>query len=393
MAWQGYKDIQTSKYPHMALDLDVWDVVHSGDTLTFKATVRAKVTSGNLYYNGVSVSLTGGGSISRNMNPVSTGQSVDFGTFSCSIGVPSSSTSCDVIASLNAGTVASGSAKWTLTFGQGGSTPSGATPVYNSSTWDSVNATARVSSWGGATPIRLEGIVVTGSSDSDFNTITSGNWATKGRHTYWRNTSAMAETFNMTNSNITRDFDNPISLVGMRRYYVACWAVNSVGGVGNIDMTVRYLPPAPGQLSYQEPESGNIYTVNYVGAPANNNPDYDPSWLTRTVRYKVGSGDWTYIENDAVVALDAVTTSLVIIPASSSAVVEAWMVYHGEQSEVSSVTIVNSDSPVKIYGSVNGEATMVNKIDCPVNDLSASVVKVYASVEGVARRVFEDTSS
>lgn len=381
MAWQGYKDIQTSKYPHMALDLDVWDVVHSGDTLTFKATVRAKVTSGNLHYNGVSVSLTGGGSISRNMNPVSTGQSVDFGTFSCSIGVPASTTSCDVTASLNAGTVASGSARWTLTFGQGGSAPSGGYVSSLTSTWNSVTGTYGITSDGGSTLTNLIFKVLKAP-------YAAGVPAREYRATVPGDMSLNPRTRTVDNSSNTEN--NPTwTFKGCDLYYAGIYASNSIGEYRYQDGSV-YTPPAPGQLSYQEPESGTSYTINYVGVPANNNPDYDPSWLTRTVRYKVGSGDWTYIENDSVVALDVATVSTISIPASSSAIVEAWMTYHGAQSTVSSVTIVNSNSPVNAYCSVNDEAVLVDKIYGSVNSATAKIVKAYASHEGVARKVFED---
>lgn len=392
MAWQGQKDIQTSKYPHMALNVDVWNIVHSGNTLTFSATVRAIVTSGNLYYNGVSVSLTGGGSITKNMNPVSTGGYVDFGTFNCSASVPASTTSYTITASLSAGTVASGSASWVLNFGQGGSLPSGVTPVFNSSTWNSVNSTTRISSWGGATPTRLEGIIVTGSSNADFGTITSSNWTTKGRRTYWKNTSATAETFNMTDNNVTQDFDNPIGLKGMREYYLACWAVNSVGGTGNIDMTVRYLPPAPAQFTYTDPggQGAKTYPVEFTGVAANNTAFYDTSELKRTVRYKIDNGAWTVVDNDTVALIDFVTAFNVVVPAGSTATIEGWMTYRGQQSEVSTITLSNTNSAVALYGSVNGQTKLLGPVYASVNGRAKKLVKIYASVGGVTKKVYED---
>lgn len=281
---------------------------------------------------------------------------------------------------------------WTIYFDAYGGDPSDFSITYNSSTWNSINDTVHVEHWGGVSGKRLESIAVVGSNDSDIGSINSNNWQNYGRICWADFSKNKTVTFNMVDdSSAYLHISNPLSLVGMRRYYLAAWAVNEVDkSAGYFNSTLRYLPPAPGLLSYQEPESGNIYTVNYVGVPANNNPDHDPSQLTRTVRYKIDSGSWTYIENDTVVALATATTSAITIPASSSAVVEAWMNYHGMQSEVSSVTIVNSNSPVNAYCSVNDETALVDKIYGSVNSVTAKVVKVYASHEGVARKVFED---
>lgn len=394
MAWQGQKDIQTSKYPHMALNVDVWNVVHSGNTLTFSATVRAIVTSGNIYYNGVSVSLTGGGSITKNMNPVSVGGYVDFGTFNCSASVPASTTSYTITASLSAGTVASGSASWVLNFSQGGSLPSGVTPIFNSSTWNSVNSTTTLSSWGGATPNRLEGIIVTGNGGdwTSFNTITSSNWTSKGRMVYKKNTSAMSETFNMANSNVSENIDGPIGLKGMRRYYLASWAVNSVGGVGNIDMTIRYLPPSPSQFTYTDPggDGAKTYPVEFTGVPGNNSSVYDTAELKRTVRYKIDNGNWVYIDNDTVAVIDFVTSFNITVPAGSTATVEGWMMYYGMQSEVSTITLSNTNSAVALYGSVGGQTKKLGPVYASVNGRTRKLVKIYASVGGVTKKVYED---
>lgn len=395
MAWQGQKDIQTSKYPHMALNVDVWNIVHSGNTLTFSATVRAVVTSGNIYYNGVSVSLTGGGSITKNMNPVSTGGYVDFGTFNCSASVPASTTSYTITASLSAGSVASGSAQWTITFGSGGTNPSGLSATYNSSTWNSVNATVSLQHWGGVAGKELEAIMVTGSSDADFNTITDSNWYLqpgKGRYVWRKQTTAYSETYNMLTSNITTTFGGPTTITGMRRYYLAAWANSSISkSAGYIDMTVRYLPPAPAQFTYTDPGGAGTKTfpVSFTGVPANNNPDYDPAYLTRSVRYRVGDDPWTVVDNDAVATLDSVTSFNVAVPAGKVATVEGWMAYHGMQSDIRTITLANNNLPAVLYGSVNGQSKEIKKLYGSFGGQTKEIKKLYASVGGVTKKIFE----
>lgn len=394
MAWQGQKDIQTSKYPHMALNLDVWDIAHSGNTVTFKATVRAIVTSGWISYNGVSVSLTGGGSISGNMS-VSTGQYVDFGQFNCSINVPSGTTTATVRATLSAGTVASGYAEWTINVGSGGTNPSGLSIVYNSSTWNSINATVSLEHWGGVAGRYLEAIMVTGSSEADFNTITADNWYLqpgKGRFTWAKQTTAYSETYDMRPDNYTNTFGSPLSMKGMRKYYLAVWANNSADlSTPYLDTTVRYLPPAPGQFTYTDPGGSGTktYPVTFTGVTANNIDTYTQSQLSRTIRYKINNGAWVYVDNATIAPIDFVSLFSVTVPAGSVATIEGWFTYMSN-SEVTTITIANTNASAHFYSPLNSQAKETIKFYSPVNGVAKKALKIYASEGGVAKKVYED---
>jgi hypothetical protein len=394
--WQGQKDIQTSKYPHMALNLNVWDVVHSGSTLTFKATVRAVVTSGNIYYNGVTVSLTGGGSITKNMNPVSAGGYVDFGTFNCTVtNVSASTTSYNIAASLSAGSVASGSASWSINIGSGGSAPTGLSVIYKSSTWNSVSTTVTLQHWGGVAGSRMSTYFVTGSSASDFLTVNSSNWKSKGRYVWNINTTAYSTDFNnLTQQGATAYADSPRSMQGLVHYYLGCRADNSVGLVTEMLDTsvVRYLPPAPPQFSYTDPggQGAKVYPVAFAGVAANNASVYDTANLTRTIRYRIGNGSWVYVDNDTVAAVDLVTNFSVTVPVGSTATIEGWMTYHGMQSEIRTITLSNTSSSVALYGSVNGGTKKLGPVYASVNGRTRKLKKIYASVGGVTKKVYED---
>lgn len=395
--WQGQQDIQTSKYPHMALNLNVWDVYHSGTTLTFKATVRAVVTSGNIYYNGVAVSLTGGGTITKNMNPVSTGGFVDFGTFNCTVtGVPASTATYSVTASLSAGSTASGSAAWTLNFSSSGLPPErGAGYItLDGMGWNYIDATSSVANWG-SQPGYLEAIALTGSSAADFNTINSGNWTSKGRVVWQKQTSALSSQFHMTMGTERLQLDSPLAIMGMRHFYLVHYAFNDYGSdAGYCDWQVKYMPPAPSQFSYTDPGGSGTktYPITFVGDTdvSHNSSFYDAQSLTRTVRYKIDGGAWTYIDNGTVAALNFVTSFNVAIPAGSSATIEGWMTYHGSQSEVSTITISNTNANVALYGSVNGQTKTLGPVYASVNGRAKKLIKIYASVGGVTKKVYED---
>jgi len=377
--WQGQKDIITAFYPHMALNLDVWDVVHSGSTLTFKATVRAVVTSGNIYCNNVSVSLTGGGSITRNMNPVSTGGYVDFGTFNCSVSVPAETTSYTVASSLSSGCSGTGgnnihgNTSWTLDIGSGASAPSGATVSIAGSTYNSVSGQFKVSNWGG-----------TGSGHIEARLYGASGTA------YLKEEQDNVSSLTTTITNGSTAVDGGITILGCGTYSAETYASNSAGNTTSSRSTV-YTPPAPVSLTYIDPGGSGtkVYPITFTGIAADNTSDYTTSELKRSLRYKIGSGVWVTVVNDVQAAITDVSTFNLSLSAGATATVEAWMAYRGLNSQVASVVIAN-DAPANVlYGSVNGQAKKVVKLYGSVNGQAKEITKLYGSVNGVAKKIYE----
>lgn len=281
---------------------------------------------------------------------------------------------------------------WTITFGSGGTNPSGLSVVYNSSTWNSINATSSLQHWGQVPGKELEAIAVTGSSENDFNTITSSNWDHKGRMVWQKKTTAYSETYNMLPTNISLTFNNPLPLKGMRRYYLAAWANNSIGlSAGYIDMTLRYLPPAPGQFTYTDPGGSGTktYPVTFTGVPANNIDTYDQAWLSRTIRYKINNGAWTYVDNATIATLDFVSAFNISVPAGSIATIEGWFTYRSN-SEVTTITLANTNARTHFYSPLNGQAKETIKFYSPLNGRSKKTLKIYGSEGGVTKKVYED---
>lgn len=261
-----------------------------------------------------------------------------------------------------------------------GSVPSGGYVNNLSSTWNSVTGTYGVTSNGGvelnANELKvLMAPYVAGVPARQYNASTS---------------SIGPRTVTVTNSSPTAN-DPTWVIKGCGLYYTGVYAANQIGAYRYQGPTI-YTPPAPGQFSYTDPGGvgPKTYTVNFTGMAANNVTDYDPSELTRTVRYKIDDGQWVYQQESVQAAITDNTTFSVTIPASSNATVEGWMNYRGNSSELVSVVITNSNSPVDLYGSVNGETTLITKLYGSVNGESVKIEKLYASVDGVARKVFED---
>lgn len=389
--WQGQIDIQTQKYPRVALNLNVWDVVHSGTTLTFKGTVRVICTSGWIAYNNASISLTGGDSQSINLN-FGTGGYADSGTFSCTISnVPTSQGWYNVTASLSAGGVASGSASWTLNIGGGGEAPGGTSITYDGCTWDSISATTSCTSTGGLNIIFASTIVV-GSYNGEIDNLMAWDNAHGIEGFSSQPTSAMSFYSLFTNETCVFKDYNPIPIKGMLHYKLNGSVQNAAGATEWFDSTLRYLPPAPSQFTYTDPGGSGTKTfpVEFTGDTVNNHTTYDSASLTRYVRYKIDNGNWTVVENNTNKALDAVTSFNVAVPAGSTATIEGYMTYHNMQSEVSSITIANTNLGCALYGSVGGEAKKLGPVYASVNGQAKKLVRIYASVGGVAKKVYED---
>lgn len=380
--WQGQKDVQTSVYPHMALNLRIDSISHSGTTLTYTGVVQVKCTSGYISYNNATVTLTGGGSKSINLNLNSSGTtSANTSTFSCTVSnVSATTTSKSVTASLSAGSVASGSASWTLSFNASTSAPTGLYINNISTAWNGVTGTVGLSSYGvGSGTKALEMLVL-------LQTYSSAGLM----HRYERTTSGtLSQTFTVTN-NSAAGTAGGVDIKGCGLYYTGVYATNGSESARYAGPTV-YTPPAPVVLNYVRVGETTQWQVTLTGDPNNNNSDYTPAQLNRSLRYKIDSGSWVNVESAEVKAIDATTIVNITIPYGSTATIDGWMTYQGLNSEVSTITIANTDAPVHLYGSVNGESQMIRHLYGSVNGRSKKIVKLYASVGGVSKLIHIDT--
>ena len=385
MASYGEKDLNIGQYPHMSATLNVTNLVHSGTTLTFNATVKITVTSGYINCSSVKVALTGAGSITKSMN-VSTDGSVTFGTYTGSISNVSAtttsktlkvtlSTSCTGGSGYNIG----GSAEWTVTFPASTSAPTGLYINNISSTWDSVSGTVGLTSYGtGSGTKRLQMLVL-------YEEYVAGL-----PHRYDRTTSG-ALSYNATvDNNSTAAGAGGIDIKGCGLYYTGVY-VNNGSESSRLAGPSIYTPPAPVIFNYVRIGETDQWQVTLTGDPNNNNTDYTAAQLTRSLRYKIDNGSWVNVETAEVKAIDATTIVTITVPATSTATIEGWMTYQGLNSEVGSITITNSDAPVHLYGSVNGQAKELVHVYGSVNGRAVKLTKIYASVGGVAKLVHVDT--
>lgn len=255
-----------------------------------------------------------------------------------------------------------------------GDPPSDLSVTNLSQTWNSVTGTFSVGDWGTTAAdymaARVYGQSGTARLENQFNGQSS-------------------VTTTITNNSVP--LDGGITLKGCGTYKVDLFAQNSIGAVNTDDITI-YTPPAPSQFTYTDPggAGAKVFPVEFTGSVLNNNSTYSLANLNRTIRYKIDNGAWVYIDNATSVAVDFVTAFSVSVPAGSVATIEGWMEYYNEKSEVSTITLANTNSASHLYGSANGVSAEIIHLYCPVEGATRKVRKLYASVGGVAKKVFED---
>lgn len=381
--WQGQKNIQTSVYPHMALNLRIDSISHSGTTLTYKGVVQVKCTSGYIQWSNATVTLTGGGSKTVDLNLNSSGtSSVNTGTFTCTVNnVSATTTSKSVTASLSAGSVASGSASWTLSFNASTSAPTGLYINSITPTWNTITGTVGLSSYGVGSGTKILEMLVLLQTYTAAGIPNRNEKVTNG---------AMSHTFTITNSS-TAGSAGAVNIKGCGLYYTGVYANNGSVVTRYAGPTV-YTPPAPVVMNYTRIGNTDQWQLTLTGDPNNNNTDYTPAQLNRSLRYKIDSGSWVNVESAEVKAIDATTIVTITIPAASTATIEGWMTYQGLNSQVSTITITNTNAPVHLYGSVGGQSKEIEHLYGSVSNRSVKITKLYASVGGVAKKIFEDNS-
>lgn len=409
MAWMNEQTLYNySSRVYFIGNIDVSSVTHSGTNLRVQGTVAVGARGTTGYYasydHGIQ-ELPGNGSWNKIVNDnaqLKVGSPDYHASFDVTIpNVPASATTYSFPVSFKAcfnstctSTYWDVTKYWTITFSQSGDPPTGGYITYNSCTHNSVNATTGVADWG-ADGGELQAIIVTGSQNGYADPVTSSNWTVAGRRVLRVPnvpTSTLSATVDATDSSTTLLLDNPLSIKGMLHYKIAYWNGNNMATLSGLDETQRRLPPAPSQFTYGTPSgSTNLtYPVTFAGNAADNHTVYVHAQLNRTIRYKIGSGNWTYIDNATVADVDFVTSFNVTVPAGQVATVEGWQTYFGMDSEVSRITLSNTNAQAYLYGSVNNATKKLGPIYASVNGRTKKLKKIYASAGGITKKVYED---
>lgn len=278
------------------------------------------------------------------------------------------------------------SGAYTITYDAGGTSPSGGTVTYNSCTWNSVNITSKVTSWGSGysgTP-NLEQTVVQSSA-------TSSTWTSTGRITKKNATTSLSSTQNVSNATATVAYDGGITLKGCTSFKVAMWGATSVGNTYNFDNTVRYTPPAPLQSlaksaeSYAGSNKSNV-TISITGGNSTNNNNVN---VSSQYRYSTNGGSsWTAWASAGTGTPWTAKTATFQVPCNTSVQVQARQVYQSQASEVKSLTFTSMKTPARLYVPVSSRSKLARKAYIGINSQSEKVLKIYKGVNGQSKLVY-----
>lgn len=281
-----------------------------------------------------------------------------------------------------------GTVSYTMTgnIPSGGTAPSGGSVTYNSCTWNSVNITSSVSSWGtgySGTP-NLEQIIVQSSA-------TSSTWEQTGRIVKQNATTSLSSTQSVSNTNATLSFNGGITVKGCTSYKVAMYASTNIGATRTLDNTTRYTPPAPLQSLSKSAESyaGNNKSNVTISITGGNSTNNNSVTVTTQYRYSTNSGStWTAWASAGTGTPWTAKTASFQVPCNTSIQVQARQVYQSLSSDVKSLTFTSMKTPARLYIPVNSKSKLTRKLYIGVNSRSEKVIKLYKGVGGRAKLVY-----
>lgn len=270
--------------------------------------------------------------------------------------------------------------------GQSTTPPTGGSVTWNSHTWNSVNITSRVTSWGTGytgTP-NLEQIIVQSSA-------TSSTWEQTGRIVKQNATTSLSSTQSVSNANATLSLSGGITVKGCTSYKIAVYGSTNVGNTKALDNTTRYTPPAPLQSlskaseSYAGNNKSNV-TVSVTGGNSTNNNNVS---VSTQYRYSTNGGSsWTAWAQAGTGTPWTAKTAIFQVPCNTSIKVEARQVYQSQASEVKSLTFTSMKTPAMLYVPVSGKSKLGRKAYIGINGQSEKVLKIYKGVNGQAKLVY-----
>lgn len=352
----------------------------SGTTITLSGMVAHFRTSYTSYgTDGMTVTVNGtqtGFTIGNNNGWQTQNTGLNNTSFTSAYGNTSATVSWGTRFTSDGGT-ASSSVK--VTFDAGITPPTGLTTTNNSVTWNSVNATATITSYGvpASTAGRYVQILLlpsTSTSISDaFASASVSNALTTGEQTLTGN--------------------QMYPLVGCTPYKLACYANNTKTSANAINSTVFYTAPYP-MKSLNVSSNLNdtpVYTITAIGGTADGTENATGTLVDVEFRYSLDNGATFTAWDTAASGVDpGVGSSLVLtnLAQDLNVVVEARQLANGVYTSAISTSFATKPGR-KVYFSVNGEAVKFNKLYFSVNGHAKELTKLYVGdSNNLARLIF-----
>lgn len=371
--WQGDVTLTSGGfgYNYFKGNLRIDSITHSGSTVTVSGVFAVHNDGGQESWYQYPINAAANGytnyqQVVAGNQHISNGQYVESAvSFSFSAAPTDTSKQVEILWQYNNGT-ATNSITYTLYFDPSISPPTGLNVSNVTATQTTVTANVSISGWGVGSGTRYRELQV---------------WAANmsGDRRY------QAVTGDATSGNITcnNSSSGSLTITQNTKYWIGGYASNGSANTGSQPFgTVVTLPPAA-TCSFNSATKNSI-KVNWAVANQGGERDF-------TVDYRLDSGSWVTTETISTSGAKTGTFTITgLKPNSTHEVDVRTHVVGGSTVGGQVITVSTTDTPAKLYGSVNGVRERIKEMYCSVNGERKKVEKIYGSVNGERKIIYED---
>ena len=362
--WQGEQTLTSwgGYGAHLAGDVRIDSIVHSGSTVTVSGAVRCVLrtnsSSASKWSDAVTGYVTGGSTVSFGNKFSGTKSAPDARDRSFSATLTAASTATSVTLSVRFESSFNVTKSWTLSIPAGGSAP--AVPSISIVNVADNNATFNVTESDYGDPASATGRYIEAGIMAQNSY--GGNYRAKK--------AANVSSADITVSNTSYDYGSLV-ITPNTTYYYGAYANNTVLSASGVAGQFTTLPAYISNVTVSDDGTGFV-TISVQHAN-------EGSAYTVYTEYSYDQSNWTAVQDEFHLTVHSATTLYLRRESDAGA------------TPIYTVSIVPTTS-VKLYGSVNGQSKEIRKLYGSVNNQSKKIVKLYASVNGRSKLIYEDLS-
>lgn len=363
--WQGEQTLTSwgSYGAHLAGDVRIDSIVHSGSTVTVSGAVRCALrtnsSSASAWSDAVTGYVTGGSTVSfgGSFRGTKTSPDVRDRSFTATLSATSSATSVTLSVRFAGGSLNT-TKSWTLSMDPGGSAP--AVPSISIVNVADNNATFNVTESDYGDPASATGRYIEAGIMAQNSY--GGNYRAK--------MAANVSSAEITVSNTSYDYGSLV-ITPNTTYYYGAYANNTVLSASGVAGQFTTLPAYITNVVANDDGTGNVTISVIHGAEGSDDTVY--------TEYSYDQSTWNAVQDEFHITVHSATTIYIRRENSTGA------------TPIYTVSIVPTTS-VKLYGSVNNQAKEIKTLYGSVGGQSKKIVKLYGSVNGRSKLIYEDLS-
>ena len=364
--WQGEQTLTSwgGSGAHLAGDVRIDSIVHSGSTVTVSGAVRCALKTNSsspasTWKDAVTGYVTGGSTVSFGGNFRGTKTAPDARDRSFTATLSAASTATSVTLSVRfAGGSLNTTKSWTLSMGPGGSAP--AVPSISIVNVADNNATFNVTESDYGDPASATGRYI------EAGIMAQNSYG----GTYRAKMATNVSSADITVSNTNYDWGSLV-ITPNTTYYYGAYANNTVLAASGIAGQFTTLPAYISNVAVSDDGTG-LMTITVQHAN-------EGSAYTVYTEYSYDQSNWTAVQDEFHLTVHSPTTLYLRRESDAGT------------TPIRSVSIVPATT-IKLYGSVNDQAKEIHKLYGSVNNQAVRIRKLYGSVNGRSKLIFEDNS-